>query len=89
MPPKMYDMDGNEIPVGYEVLLSPKEVAMILRVDARTVSNWARAGKIRCVRTIGGQRRFPESAVRAVIDGDWEKAARGNPDPVMVVVPDK
>jgi excisionase family DNA binding protein len=56
-------------PPGEEPLLKPHEVAQLLRVDPRTVSNWARNGKLRCIRTVGGHRRFPESDVRALLVG--------------------
>jgi len=39
-------------------LLTPAEVAAIMRVNAKTVTRWAVAGKIRSIRTIGGHRRF-------------------------------
>lgn len=46
-----------------ERLLTPGEVARIFRVDPKTVSRWAQAGKLTCIRTPGGHYRFPESAV--------------------------
>lgn len=51
-------------------LLTPGEVAALFRVDSKTVSRWAAAGKIRCVRTPGGHRRFRESEVRALLEGE-------------------
>ncbi|MDQ1502811.1 MAG: hypothetical protein QOD57_538, partial [Actinomycetota bacterium] len=39
-------------------LLTPGEVATMFRVNAKTVTRWARAGKISAVRTLGGHRRF-------------------------------
>lgn len=53
-------------------LLTPGEVAVIFRVDAKTVGRWAAAGKLPAdavVRTPGGHRRIRESAVRALLDG--------------------
>ena len=52
-----------------ERLLTRAEVAALFGVDAETVTRWANAGKIRCGRTPGGQRRYPESAVRALLSG--------------------
>ncbi len=37
-----------------EPLLTPAEVASIFRVDAKTVTRWAKAGKLKCIRTLGG-----------------------------------
>jgi excisionase family DNA binding protein len=51
-------------------LLTPGEVAQVFRVDAKTVTRWAKAGRISSVRTPGGHRRFRESEVRALLDGD-------------------
>lgn len=48
-------------------LLPPAEVARLFGVDSRTVAEWARAGKLRFRRTVGGQRRYPESEVRALL----------------------
>lgn len=48
-------------------LLPPSEVARMFGVDTSTVGEWARAGKLRFRRTVGGQRRYPESEVRALL----------------------
>lgn len=40
------------------VLMTPGEVAKIFRVDPKTVTRWANAGKLRSVQTPGGHRRF-------------------------------
>ena len=52
MPVGLSDEDRNTD------LLTPSEVATLLRVDPRTVSRWARAGRIPSIRTLGGHRRF-------------------------------
>ena len=39
-------------------LLTPAEVAALFRVNPKTVTRWARAGKITAIRTLGGHRRF-------------------------------
>ena len=48
-------------------LLLPAEVARLFGVDPRTVACWAKAGKLKFRRTVGGQRRYPESEVRALL----------------------
>jgi len=48
-------------------LLTPAEVAALFRVDPKTVTRWARAGKLSAVRTLGGHRRFSEREVRALL----------------------
>jgi excisionase family DNA binding protein len=45
-------------------LLTPAEAAAILRVDPKTVTRWARDGKLPSIRTPGGHRRYSESHVR-------------------------
>ena len=50
-------------------LLTPGEVAMLFRVDPKTVTRWAAAGRISSIRTPGGHRRFRESEVRALLEG--------------------
>ena len=50
-------------------LLTPGEVATMFRVDPKTVTRWANAGKITSVRTLGGHRRFVESEVRGLLLG--------------------
>lgn len=50
-------------------LLTPGEVAVMFRVDPKTVTRWAQAGKLSAVRTLGGHRRFYEDEVRALLGG--------------------
>lgn len=51
-------------------LLTPGEVAAMFRVDPKTVTRWAKAGRIGSVRTPGGHNRFRESEVRAFMEGE-------------------
>jgi len=50
-----------------ERLLTPGEVAGLFRVDPKTVTRWASAGRIGSIRTPGGHRRFRESEVRTML----------------------
>jgi excisionase family DNA binding protein len=50
-----------------ENLLTPAEVAALFRVDPKTVTRWAKAGKLTSIRTLGGHRRYKESEVRALL----------------------
>ena len=52
-----------------EPLLTPAEVAALFRVDPKTVTRWAKAGKLSSIRTLGGHRRYRESEVRALLAG--------------------
>ena len=52
-----------------EELLTPSEVAALFRVDPKTVTRWAKAGKLACVKTLGGHRRYLASEVNALLEG--------------------
>jgi excisionase family DNA binding protein len=62
-----------------ERLLTPGEVASLFRVDPKTVTRWAAAGRISSIRTPGGHRRFRESEVRALLRGDGAAATAPAP----------
>jgi len=44
-----------------------REASKLLGVHIRTIQKWDKAGKIRCVRTIGGKRRVPESEIKRIL----------------------
>jgi excisionase family DNA binding protein len=50
-----------------ESLLTPSEVASLFRVDPKTVTRWAKAGKLSSIRTLGGHRRYREAEVRGLL----------------------
>jgi excisionase family DNA binding protein len=50
-----------------EILLTPAEVASLFRVDPKTVTRWAKSGKLTSIRTLGGHRRYKESEVKALL----------------------
>lgn len=58
-----------------ESLLTPSEVAALFRVDPKTVTRWAKAGKLTSIRTLGGHRRYREAEVHALLS-----AVPGQPD---------
>jgi excisionase family DNA binding protein len=51
-------------------LLTPGEVAVMFRLDPTTVARWAIDGRLGCIRTLGGHRRFLESEVTALLADD-------------------
>jgi excisionase family DNA binding protein len=55
---------GNEP----EILLTPSEVASLFRVDPKTVTRWAKSGKLTAIRTLGGHRRYRQSEVQALLN---------------------
>jgi excisionase family DNA binding protein len=66
-------VSGRTVPDA-ERLLTPAEVAAMFRVDPKTVTRWARDGRLTSVRTLGGHRRYRESEVLALL-----RAARSVP----------
>jgi excisionase family DNA binding protein len=50
-------------------LLTPAEVASMFRVDPKTVTRWAKAGRLTSIRTLGGHRRYLEAEIRELLGG--------------------
>jgi excisionase family DNA binding protein len=53
--------------------LTPGQVARLLHVSPKTVNRWAHEGRIACIVTLGGHRRF----ARAEVDRVAEQMASG------------
>jgi excisionase family DNA binding protein len=51
-------------------LMTPTEVGKALRVDAKTVTRWVQAGRLRGIRTPGGQIRLFAADIRAIVEGE-------------------
>jgi excisionase family DNA binding protein len=58
-----------------EKLLTPAEVAARFRVDPKTVTRWAKAGKLSSIRTLGGHRRYRATEIEALLAGTAESQA--------------
>jgi excisionase family DNA binding protein len=48
-------------------LMTPAEVAHAFRVDPKTVTRWAQAGKLTSIRTLGGHRRYDPREVKELL----------------------
>ena len=48
--------------------LLPAEVADLLWVSPKTVSRWAKEGKLPFMKTLGGHRRYPEAQIRELVN---------------------
>lgn len=46
--------------------LAPGEVARMLHVSPKTVNRWAHEGRIACIVTLGGHRRFPRQEIERI-----------------------
>jgi excisionase family DNA binding protein len=69
MAPHHLEAHMSAHPAESEALLTPSEVASLFRVDPKTVTRWAKAGKLTSIRTLGGHRRYREAEVRELLDG--------------------
>ena len=62
---------GPHIPSSIPMqLLRTGDVALLFHVSERTVSEWARRGRIPSVRTPGGQRRYPVEPILSLLEGE-------------------
>jgi excisionase family DNA binding protein len=58
------DLYGQQVPPAIKGdLLRTSDVARLFQVSERTVSDWARRGRIPSVRTPGGHRRYPAEEI--------------------------
>jgi excisionase family DNA binding protein len=48
--------------------LTPGEVARMLHVSPKTVNRWAHEGRLACIVTLGGHRRFPRLEVERIAE---------------------
>nr|WP_106248489.1 BldC family transcriptional regulator [Allonocardiopsis opalescens] len=58
--------------------MTAQEVANLFRVHPKTVSSWARQGKLTYIRTLGGHRRYTADDVRQLLK---EQTTDDEPDP--------
>jgi excisionase family DNA binding protein len=56
-----------EIPT-HTILLTPSEVAALFRVDPKTVTRWSQKGKLHCIKTVGGHRRYLMDEVQTLLN---------------------
>jgi excisionase family DNA binding protein len=61
-----------------EKLLTPAEVASLFRVDPKTVTRWAKAGRLTSIKTLGGHRRYKESEVITLLKSIAPASSDGN-----------
>jgi excisionase family DNA binding protein len=66
--PATREVSVNSSTDGEDRLLTPAEVAAMFRVDPKTVTRWAKAGKLSSIRTLGGHRRYRESEIKGLLE---------------------
>ena len=60
----------NDNRLASEPLWTTAEVAALFRVDAKTVTRWAAAGRLTSIQAVpGGNHRYRDSDVRALLNG--------------------
>jgi excisionase family DNA binding protein len=52
--------------------MTPSEVALVFRVDPKTVTRWAKAGKLTSIKTLGGHRRYRRTEVETLLNSQLE-----------------
>ena len=48
--------------------LTASQAAALLQVSPKTVSRWAKEGKLPFLKTLGGHRRYPATEIRQLAD---------------------
>jgi excisionase family DNA binding protein len=51
-----------------ETMYTPAEVARLFRVDPKTVTRWAKQGRLSAIRTLGGHRRYSKDQVDTILN---------------------
>jgi excisionase family DNA binding protein len=62
----MQQQSARQAP-GAASYLRSAEVAAILQVSPKTITRWAKDGRLPFQRTLGGHRRYPEAAIRELL----------------------
>ncbi len=57
--------------------LTASEAAKLLQVSPKTVSRWAKEGKLPFSFTLGGHRRYPDAELRALVDSLTQRPSQG------------
>jgi excisionase family DNA binding protein len=55
-----------------EILLNPAETAEYFRVGTKTLSRWAKEGRIPFIRTLGGHRRYRLADIQRLLQAGAE-----------------
>jgi len=63
-----------------DVLMTSGEVAKIFRVDPKTVSRWAKQGRLQSVKTPGGHRRFLRTEVTKLLNTSFQPNSKDSND---------
>lgn len=53
-------------------MMTPNQVAEAFGVNAKTITRWAQTGRLHCVRTLGGHRRFDREQIETLLANSEE-----------------
>ena len=67
----------------YPSYLHTAEVADLLHVSPKTVSRWAKEGRLAFLKTLGGHRRYPEAEIRELANQLQVPTTTGAVDPAL------
>jgi excisionase family DNA binding protein len=81
-----YDSAGEHHQEG-ETYLRTAQVAELLEVSPKTVSRWAKEGKLPFLKTLGGHRRYPASKIQGLLYELRQEVTAGQPVPPEEVPP--
>lgn len=62
--------------IDQDKLMTPSEVAKLFRVDPKTVTRWAKDGKLSSIVTPGGHKRFWRSYIIKLLEGNTDEGER-------------
>jgi excisionase family DNA binding protein len=74
-------MPKASIPNGAPAILSRTEVSAIFGVSRSTITRWARQGKLPCINTLGGHRRYMRDDVLRLLEEAKRPALPPQPRP--------
>lgn len=67
MPGEQQSADVGTMSDGKREYLTPYEAARLLQVSPKTVSRWAKEGRVPHLMTLGGHRRYPKREIEALV----------------------
>jgi excisionase family DNA binding protein len=68
-------------------LMTPQEVAAALGISERTMRRWAETGRLGCIRTVGGHRRYFRQQVELLVQvAQQQDTSAGLQPPLWLLV---
>lgn len=61
-----------------EELISPRQASKMFGITTETLRKWELLGKVKCIKTLGGHRRFKLCEIESLLKNDNEEDKNGN-----------